>query len=88
MPRVLVTDKLASYGVAHRRLISSGEHRRSKYLNNRPRTLTSPPDSGNAQGNDSDPPVAPHGSCPRSAEYHRTADPTATDYAPTSTAKK
>jgi putative transposase len=33
--RVLVTDKLASYGVAHRRLIRSVEHRRSKYLNNR-----------------------------------------------------
>jgi putative transposase len=32
---VLVTDKLASYGVAHRRLIRSAEHRRSKYLNNR-----------------------------------------------------
>jgi putative transposase len=35
MPRVLVTDKLASYGVAHRRLIPGVEHRRSKYLNNR-----------------------------------------------------
>ena len=35
MPRVLVTDKRASYGVAHRRLIPSVEHRRSKYLNNR-----------------------------------------------------
>jgi putative transposase len=35
VPRVLVTDKLASYGVAHRRLIRSVEHRRSKYLNNR-----------------------------------------------------
>jgi putative transposase len=35
VPRVLVTDKLASYGVAHRRLIPGGEHRRSKYLNNR-----------------------------------------------------
>lgn len=35
MPRVLVTDKLASYGVAHRRLMRSVEHRRSKYLNNR-----------------------------------------------------
>lgn len=32
VPRVLVTDKLASYGVAHRRLIRSVEHRRSKYL--------------------------------------------------------
>ncbi|MGB6161715.1 MAG: DDE-type integrase/transposase/recombinase [Pseudonocardiaceae bacterium] len=32
---VLVIDKLASYGVAHRRLIRGVEHRRSKYLNNR-----------------------------------------------------
>lgn len=35
VPRVLVTDRLASYGVAHRRLIPRVEHRRSKYLNNR-----------------------------------------------------
>ena len=35
LPRVLVTDKLATYGVAHRRLMHSVEHRRSKYLNNR-----------------------------------------------------
>jgi putative transposase len=35
MPRVLVTDKLARSGAAHRRLIPSVEHRRSKYLNNR-----------------------------------------------------
>jgi putative transposase len=35
VPRVLVTDKLASYGVAHHRLIRGVEHRRSKYLNNR-----------------------------------------------------
>jgi putative transposase len=35
VPRVLVTDKLASYGVAHRRLMPGVEHRRSKYLNNR-----------------------------------------------------
>ena len=35
VPRVLVTDKLASYGVARRRLMRSVEHRRSKYLNNR-----------------------------------------------------
>ena len=34
-PRVLVTDKLASYVVAHRELMPSVEHRRSKYLNNR-----------------------------------------------------
>ena len=35
VPRVLVTDKLASYQVAHRELMSSVEHRRSRYLNNR-----------------------------------------------------
>ena len=35
VPRVIVTDKLASYQVAHRKLLASVEHRRSKYLNNR-----------------------------------------------------
>jgi hypothetical protein len=32
VPRVLVTDKLGSYRVAHRELMSSVEHRQSKYL--------------------------------------------------------
>ena len=35
VPRVLVTDKLASYQVGHRKLVPSVQHRRSKYLNNR-----------------------------------------------------
>jgi len=35
VPRVLVTDKLASYGPAHRVLMPAVEHRQSKYLNNR-----------------------------------------------------
>jgi putative transposase len=30
---VIVTDKLASYQVAHRELMASVQHRRSKYLN-------------------------------------------------------
>lgn len=34
-PRVLVTDKLRSYGVAHRVLMSSADHRSRKGLNNR-----------------------------------------------------
>jgi putative transposase len=42
-PRVLVTDKLGSYQVAHREMLSSAEHRRSKYLNNRRRTRISRP---------------------------------------------
>lgn len=35
VPRVLVTDKLRSYGVAHRELMPSVEHRSHKGLNNR-----------------------------------------------------
>ena len=35
VPRVIVTDKLASYEVAHRETMASVEHRRAKYLNNR-----------------------------------------------------
>ena len=38
VPRVIVTDKLASYQVAHRALWPSVTHRRSKYLNIGPRT--------------------------------------------------
>jgi putative transposase len=34
-PRVLVTDKLGSYGVAKRALLPDVEHRKSRYLNNR-----------------------------------------------------
>ncbi len=35
VPRVLVTDKLGSYGVARRELLPDVEHRKSRYLNNR-----------------------------------------------------
>lgn len=35
VPRVIVTDKLRSYGAAHRHVMPSVEHRCSKYLNNR-----------------------------------------------------
>lgn len=34
-PRVIVTDKLRSYGVAQRQLLPGVEHRQSRYLNNR-----------------------------------------------------
>jgi putative transposase len=34
-PRVMVTDKLRSYGVAQRSLLPNVEHRQSRYLNNR-----------------------------------------------------
>jgi putative transposase len=35
VPRVIVTDKLRSYGVARRHLLPHVEHRQSRYLNNR-----------------------------------------------------
>ncbi|MEM6446876.1 MAG: DDE-type integrase/transposase/recombinase [Cyanobacteria bacterium P01_D01_bin.123] len=35
MPRVLVTDKLATYRAAHREILSSADHRQHKELNNR-----------------------------------------------------
>jgi putative transposase len=35
VPRVIVTDKLRSHGVAQRQLLPGVEHRQSRYLNNR-----------------------------------------------------
>ena len=35
VPRVIVTDKLRSYGAAKRELLPDVEHRQSRYLNNR-----------------------------------------------------
>jgi putative transposase len=35
VPRVLITDKLKSYGAATRELLPSVEHRQHRYLNNR-----------------------------------------------------
>ena len=35
VPRVIVTDKLRSYGVARRQLLPKVEHRQSRHLNNR-----------------------------------------------------
>jgi putative transposase len=35
VPRVIITDKLRSYGVAQRCLLPNVEHRQSRYLNNR-----------------------------------------------------
>jgi putative transposase len=35
VPRVIVTDRLRSYGAAHREVLFSAEHGQSQYLNNR-----------------------------------------------------
>lgn len=43
-PRVMITDKLASYAAAKRTVMPSVEHRQHKGLNNRAETLISRPD--------------------------------------------
>ena len=47
LPRVVVTDKLRSYGAAHREVMPSVEHRQSKYLNNRAESSHQPTGSVN-----------------------------------------
>jgi putative transposase len=42
VPRVIVTDKLKSYAVAHRDLLPKVEHRQSRYLNNRAENSNQP----------------------------------------------
>ena len=42
-PRVMITDKLASYGAARREVMPSVEHRRHKGLNNRAEHSHQPP---------------------------------------------
>jgi putative transposase len=88
VPRVLVTDKLASYGVAHRRLMCSVEHRRSKYLNNKAENSHQFARQRERAMKRFHSAVAPSASCPASAAYHRTSDPAATDSLPPSTNTK
>jgi transposase-like protein len=49
VPRVLGTDKLASYQVAHLEVLPSVTHRRSQYSPIGPRTPLSRPESGNGR---------------------------------------
>jgi putative transposase len=42
VPRVIVTDKLRSCGVAQRQLLPKVEHRQSRYLNNRAKNSHQP----------------------------------------------
>jgi putative transposase len=85
VPRVLVTDKLASYGGAHRQLMRSVEHRRSKYLNNRAENSHQPTRQRERAMKRF---RAPNGSCPCSAAYHRTYGPAVTDSPQSSTAAR
>jgi putative transposase len=86
VPRVLVTDKLASYRMAHRRLIPSVEHRRSKYLNNRAENSHQPTRQRERAMRKLAPRVRRSGSFQRFPGSPRTSGPAATGCMLTSTA--
>ena len=48
-PRVMVTDKLRSYGAAKKEIMPGVEHRQHKGLNNRAENSTSPPADENGR---------------------------------------
>ena len=49
VPRVIVTDKLRSYGAAKRKILPGVEHHQSRYLNNGRRSRTSRRDDENGR---------------------------------------
>ena len=59
VPRVIVTDKLRSYGVAQRQLLPGVEHRQSRYLNNGRRTRIGRRDDESGRCNGSSRPDKP-----------------------------
>ena len=62
VPRVIVTDKLKSYGAAKRELLPGVEHRQHRYLNNRAETPTNPLATASDAGNGLSPLAKPSGS--------------------------
>jgi putative transposase len=78
VPRVVVTDKLRSYGAAHRKIMPSVEHRAHKGLNNRAENSHQPTRQRERAMKAFAVPAGPSSSCPRSAVSHRTSDHAAT----------
>jgi putative transposase len=77
VPRVIVTDKLASYQVAHRELMPSVQHRRSKCLTNRAEN-SHQPTRQRERAMKRFKSIRRNGSCPRSAASRRTFGPVGT----------
>ncbi len=77
-PRVLVTDKLGSYQVAHRESMPSVQHRRSKYLNNRAENSHQPTRVRERVMKRFASPGRPNGSCLPSAISESTFGPAVT----------
>jgi putative transposase len=61
-PRVLVTDQLCSYAMAHREVMPSVEHRQSQYLNNRAENSHQPTQQRERAMKRFRPPPQPNGS--------------------------
>ncbi|MFE9629236.1 DDE-type integrase/transposase/recombinase [Streptomyces sp. NPDC006527] len=78
VPRVVVTDKLRSYGAAHREVVPSVEHRCHKGLNNRAENSHQPTRQRERAMKGFDRSAPRSGSCPRSAASHLTSGPIAT----------
>ncbi|BCF86696.1 hypothetical protein RQCS_62410 (plasmid) [Rhodococcus qingshengii] len=80
VPRVIITDKLTSYQVAHREMLASVEHRRSKYLNNRAENSHQPTRQRERAMKRLTTPGTRNDSCPPSAASHRISGLTGTDF--------
>ena len=78
VPRVMVTDKLKSYGTAHRELMGSVEHRSHKGLNNRAENSHQPTRQRERAMKASAHPAEHKSSSPPSAGSRPTSDPDAT----------
>jgi putative transposase len=88
MPRVVVTDRLRSYGAAHRQVMPSVEHRSSKYLNNRAEDSHQSTQQRERAVKCFGSRVRHSASCPRSAASHPTSGLAATGAPPTPTASR
>jgi putative transposase len=81
-PRVVITDKLASYPPARRRVLPGAEHRRHKGLMTAPRTRIGPPADENGCSSGSSPRRTPSSSSPPSVPSPTTFAPVATSSPP------
>jgi IS1 family transposase len=86
-PRVIVTDKLRSYGVAQRQLLPGVEHRQSRYLNNRAENSHRPTRRRERQMNASNRPDKPRTSSPLTHSSTVTSIPADIGWQPMSIAR-
>jgi putative transposase len=83
VPRVIVTDKLRSYGAAKRQVLPDVEHRQSQYLNNRAENSHRRHDVENGRCNGSNLPNRSRTSSPLTRSSMATSNHAGTDWRPT-----